>query len=225
MNYDLLYQKIGYRFKDIALLKLALTHRSASSRNNERLEFLGDSILNFIIAAELFHRYPQAKEGRLSRQRAGFVKKDMLAQLARELELSSFLRLGSGEMRTGGFHRESILANALEAIVGAMFLDSDFEACRACIAGWYGSRLESVALTSAEKDPKTKIQEALQGRQLDLPKYTVLSIEGEAHSQTFKVSCKTDLFAEPTEGVGSTRRKAEQHAAQLMLEKLDKSKK
>lgn len=222
-NYDFLYKKIGYRFKEPKLLELALTHRSAGGKNNERLEFLGDSIINFIIADYLFDEYPKAKEGQLSRQRANFVKKDTLAILAANFDLGSFLHLGSGEMKSGGFRRESILANALEAVVGAMYLDSNFDECKACVNAWYQEYLTDIEDISGQKDPKTKLQEILQAQQKELPKYDVISIEGEAHSQTFKVTCTTELLDEPTEGIGSTRRKAEQRAAKLAIELIEKN--
>ncbi|MBI4357632.1 MAG: ribonuclease III [Gammaproteobacteria bacterium] len=222
MNEQLLSQKLGYSFKNAAFLKLALTHRSVSPQNNERLEFLGDSILNFIVASELYTQYPQAKEGRLSRHRSGLVKKDMLAEMANELEINSFLNLGSGEMRTGGFQRESILANTLEALVGAIYLDGGIDACWECIKKWYGPRLLILAASGADKDPKTKLQEILQRKQLNLPQYTVLSTTGEAHSQIFHVSCKTELFVEPAEGAGTTRKKAEQQAAANIIDRLAK---
>lgn len=216
-DYDTLYKKIGYRFCDTKLLDLALTHRSAGGKNNERLEFLGDAVLNFIIAGELYHHFPEAKEGELSRLRAILVKKETLASLASEIGIGSYLRLGSGEMRSGGFRRESILANAIEALVGAIYLDSGFTACQTCVNQWYAPQLMSNTLMVAQKDPKTQLQEILQARQFPLPEYQILSTIGEAHAQTFEVGCLTKILDKPTVGVGASRRKAEQEAARLAL--------
>lgn len=221
-DYDPLYQEIGYRFEDTRLLDLALTHRSAGGKNNERLEFLGDSILNFIIAADLFERYPNATEGELSRQRASFVKKETLAKLGHEFDIGSYLRLGSGEMKSGGFRRESILANALEAIIGAVYLDAGYDVCRDCVVGWFLDMLKSDIEVASQKDPKTQLQETLQAHQHPLPEYNVLSIEGEAHDQLFKVECKVALLDEPTQGEGGSRRKAEQNAALNALTAIEK---
>lgn len=217
LDYDLLYEKIGYRFHDTKLLDLALTHRSAAGKNNERLEFLGDAVLNFIIAGELYHHFPEAKEGELSRLRAILVKKETLASLAAALDIGSYLRLGSGEMKSGGFRRESILGNAIEALVGAIYLDSGFTACQTCISQWYAPQLMSNTLMVAHKDPKTQLQEILQARALPLPEYNILSVGGEAHAQIFQVECQTKILDQPTIGVGNSRRKAEQEAAKLAL--------
>lgn len=219
-DYDSLYEKIGYRFHDTKLLELALTHRSAGGKNNERLEFLGDGVLNFIVAGELYHHFPDAKEGELSRLRAILVKKETLAALAGDLDFGSYLRLGSGEMKSGGFRRESILANAVEALVGAIYLDSGFSACQTCVNQWYAPRLASNTVMVARKDPKTQLQELLQAKQLPLPEYTVLSVDGEAHAQTFQVECQAKLLNHPTVGMGHSRRKAEQQAALLALREI-----
>lgn len=216
-DYDTFYKKIGYRFCDAKFLDLALTHRSAGGKNNERLEFLGDAVLNFIIAGELYHHFPDVKEGELSRLRAILVKKETLASLASAIDIGSYLRLGSGEMKSGGFRRESILANAIEALVGAIYLDSGFTACQTCVNKWYAPQLMSNTLMVAHKDPKTQLQEILQARQFPLPEYQILSVTGEAHAQTFQVECLAKVLNKPTIGVGLSRRKAEQEAAKLAL--------
>lgn len=209
---------LGYVFQRPELLEEALTHRSASPRNNERLEFLGDALLNLVMAEYLFHRYPQANEGELSRLRANLVKGETLAQLARDLKLGESLRLGQGELRSGGPQRESILADALEAIFGAVYLDGGLNACRALILRLYEDGLEGLASASELKDPKTRLQEYLQARQQPLPVYSVLEIRGEPHLQSFTVECAVaDRHAV---AVGSSRRKAEQDAARQVLEQL-----
>lgn len=218
---DVLLRKLDYRFRDISLLFAALTHRSAGGANNERLEFLGDAVLGLVIAEALYTRYPDAAEGELSRLRASLVRKQTLAELARDLELGEFLRLGSGELKSGGFRRDSILADALEAIFGAVYQDGGYDACRALIQALYHERLETLPDDAAElKDPKTRLQEHLQGRGLELPTYTVLSVFGEAHAQTFKVECRIAALESSACGTGSSRRRAEQQAAQQMLQTL-----
>lgn len=194
----------------------ALTHRSMHSQNNERLEFLGDSIVNFVIAEALFHEQENAKEGELSRLRASLVKGETLAQLAREFNLGDYLLLGSGELKSGGMHRDSILADAMEAIIAAMYCDAGMELCKEKIKQWFTSRLKNISSLKT-KDPKTRLQEYLQGRGYDLPDYEVLAIEGEAHAQQFTVSCKVDKLKLNTVGKGGSRRKAEQEAAENML--------
>jgi len=214
---DRLERKIGYQFKDQDLLVLALTHRSLGGRNNERLEFLGDSILNFVAADMLFQHFPQAREGQLSRLRARLVKGVTLAELAIGFELGEYLRLGSGELKSGGFRRESILADATEAIIGAIYLDTGMEAARERVLHWLTAHISTLTLVDNNKDPKTRLQELLQSRQCELPRYEVIESSGEAHCRTFKVDCKVDLLAEPTFGDGNSRRLAEQRAAQLAL--------
>ncbi|MBZ9537929.1 ribonuclease III [Modicisalibacter tunisiensis] len=214
-------RRIGHDFRDPALLELALTHRSYGGDNNERLEFLGDSIVNFVIGEALFQRFPQAREGQLSRLRARLVKGLTLAELAREFELGEQLRLGSGELKSGGFRRESILADAMEAVIGAIYLDAGMDAVKARILAWYGTRLESINLHDTQKDPKTRLQEFLQSRQSPLPRYEVVSVEGEAHAQTFTVECHVAMLDEHTLGVGSSRRHAEQQAAEQALHRLE----
>jgi len=215
-----LSQRIGYTFNDISFLELALTHRSKGGKNNERLEFLGDSIVNFVVAEALFEKFPQAKEGKLSRLRAGLVRGTTLAELARDFDLGEFLLLGSGELKSGGFNRESILADAVEAIIGAIYLDSGLDTVRERILTWYGKRLDDLQLDDVVKDAKTRLQEYLQKNQSRLPKYEVMEITGQAHDQNFKVSCWVETLPEVTIGLGSSRRLAEQSAAQKALNAL-----
>ncbi len=217
---DKLQRRLNYRFKDIALARQALTHRSVSSQNNERLEFLGDAILGFVIAEELYRRFPRAQEGVLSRLRASLVKGATLAEIARELELGDYLILGSGELKSGGFRRESILACALEALIGAVYLDSGVARCRELLLFLFDKRLREASPDTAEKDPKTRLQEYLQSKGAALPQYELLKIEGEHHSQTFFVQCHAEGLEAPVPAQGSNRRKAEQKAAQKVLELL-----
>lgn len=215
-----LQRRIGYQFKSPERLTLALTHRSYGNQNNERLEFLGDSIVNMVIAESLFLSFDKAREGHLSRLRARMVKGVTLAEIGREFELGSYLRLGSGELKSGGFRRESILADAVESVIGAIYLDSDFYTCREQVLRWFEPRLKQLDLQDTQKDPKTRLQEYLQSRQFPLPRYEVISVDGEAHSQTFHVSCVLSSLDRKTSGVGSSRRIAEQEAARSALKKL-----
>jgi len=217
---DKLERKIGYQFNDADLIHLALTHRSAAGKHNERLEFLGDSILSFVIADDLYHRFPKVNEGDMSRMRATLVRGHTLAELGREFELGDYLKLGPGELKSGGFRRDSILADAVEAIIGAIYLDSDTETVRGIILSWYQSRLEAIQPGVSQKDPKTRLQEFLQGRRNPLPVYTVTNIKGEAHNQEFTVECEVAGVDKPVIGKGTSRRKAEQAAAELALEQL-----
>lgn len=212
-----LQKKIGYQFNDANLLNLALTHRSANSKHNERLEFLGDSILSFVIADELYHRFPKINEGDMSRMRATLVRGHTLAELGREFDLGDCLKLGPGELKSGGFRRDSILADAVEAIIGACYLDSDIEVARKVVLAWYLERLEAIEPGVSQKDPKTRLQEFLQGRRKPLPIYTVAKIKGEAHNQEFTVSCEIMGIEKAIVGKGTSRRKAEQAAAELAL--------
>lgn len=184
-----LSQRIGYDFQDESLIELALTHRSKGDKNNERLEFLGDSIVNFIIAEALFHKFPQAKEGKLSRLRAGLVRGTTLAEIGRDFELGDFLVLGSGELKSGGFNRESILADAVEAIIGAIYLDAGMAVVQERVLSWFDTRLSVLTIDDVLKDSKTRLQEYIQKTQGRLPKYEVVEIFGQAHDQKFKVSC------------------------------------
>ncbi|CAM2871169.1 MULTISPECIES: ribonuclease III [Vibrio] len=215
-----LEKKLTYQFKDPELLDLALTHRSANGKHNERLEFLGDSILSFVIADDLYHRFPKINEGDMSRMRATLVRGHTLAELGREFELGDYLKLGPGELKSGGFRRDSILADAVEAIIGAIYLDSGTEAVRGIILSWYQTRLDAIKPGVSQKDPKTRLQEFLQGRRKPLPVYTVTNIKGEAHNQEFTVSCDVAGIGMPVIGKGTSRRKAEQAAAETALEQL-----
>lgn len=216
-----LTKKLNYKFRDESLLKAALTHRSVRGMNNERLEFLGDAVVNFIIAEALYYLYPKAKEGELSRLRATLVKGETLAILAREFELGEHLRLGVGELKSGGARRESILADALEAVIAAIYLDGGFEVCRERVLKWYDERLKLVFAGGGElKDPKTCLQEYLQAQKLPLPVYSIRAIEGEAHAQTFFVECQVPGLPHLAVGEGTSRRKAEQVSAKQYLELL-----
>jgi len=217
----LLTRRLGYSFTNFALAEQALTHRSFSNSNNERSEFLGDSILNFVIAEALYHRFPNANEGDLSRMRAGLVKGATLAEIAREFRLGDCLNLGPGELKSGGFRRESILADALEALIGAIYLDGGLEACRNCVIAWYGSRLDRVVPGEMNKDPKTRLQELLQARGLALPVYQLVEASGEAHNQHFAVTCEIAALRGSFRGSGGNRRSAEQAAAQAALDQLE----
>jgi ribonuclease-3 len=215
-----LARKCQYEFQDSALLTAALTHRSKHSINNERLEFLGDAILGFVIADELYRRFPAAAEGELSRCRSSLVKGEALAKLARRLELGEYLQLGPGELKSGGYRRNSILADAFEAVIGAIYLDGGLEQARAFIHLNYQDTLTTLTIEDATKDAKTQLQEFLQGRRLGLPTYKVVATSGSAHQQTFKVSCHVKHFDVNTEGEGSSRRKAEQMAASVALSQI-----
>ncbi|BGI51054.1 MAG: ribonuclease III [Arsenophonus endosymbiont of Ceratovacuna japonica] len=215
---------IGYNFKQIKLLKQSLTHRSASSSHNERLEFIGDSILSFVIANDLYHRFPKIDEGDMSRMRATLVRGNTLAKLAREFNLGECLRLGPGELKSGGFRRESILADAIEALIGSIFLDSDIKTTEKIILSWYNTRLIEISPGDKQKDSKTRLQEYLQGLHLPLPIYLVIKINGEAHDQEFTIHCQVSGIKDPIEVIGSSRRKAEQEAAEIALKILELSK-
>lgn len=214
-----LIQALDYQFSNEELIRHALTHRSVSGgMNNERLEFLGDSILNFVIAAELFVRYPDVPEGDLSRLRASLVNKDMLARLATQIDLGEWLLLGSGEAKSGGFRRKSILADALEAIFGAVLIDGGIDAAKAVILNLYGPVLNNVIDLESLKDPKTRLQEFLQARKQALPVYQLVETSGKPHLQQFTVKCIVELLEEEILGTGSSRRKAEQQAAERALD-------
>ena len=212
-----LSQRLKYNFVQPHYLKIALTHRSKGGDHNERLEFLGDAVVNFIIAEALYHQYPKATEGELSRWRASLVNRDTLADLAKEFELGRYILLGPGELRSGGSERQSILSCTMEAVIGAIYLDGGFEAARSAILEWYRSLLQSLLSASAHKDPKTLLQEYLQSRRQSLPVYHVESIAGEAHQQIFTMSCQVLGVDEKSIGTGTSRRRAEQDAAQAML--------
>lgn len=216
-----LQQALDYQFNDQQLLREALTHRSASSRNNERLEFLGDSILNFVIASELFHLYPDSPEGDLSRLRSSLVKKEGLVKIAEDLSIGDYLILGSGELKSGGYRRNSILADAVEAVMGAVYLDGGYDACKPLILSLYQKQLKNIPDPAMLKDAKTRLQELLQGRKLAIPQYEVTGVTGKAHQQTFSVLCLIDDLAIKTVGQASSRRKAEQQAAAKALTEVE----
>ncbi|WP_313622317.1 ribonuclease III [Achromobacter sp.] len=218
MSLATLENRLDHHFGDAALLEQALTHRSHGARHNERLEFLGDSVLNFVVAAMLFERYSKIDEGDLSRLRANLVKQASLADIAQRLELSQYLRLGEGELKSGGFRRPSILADTVEAIFGAVFLDAGFDAARRVIVRQYQPVLASVDPKTLGKDAKTLLQEFLQGRKMALPLYTVVATHGAAHSQQFEVECAIPALDIKVMAPGASRRAAEQSAAKLALE-------
>ncbi|QLZ69426.1 ribonuclease III [Legionella sp. PC1000] len=222
MKVDLerLCRRLNYQFNHIAYLKQALTHCSVGSENYERFEFLGDSILSFIIANELFHRFPLQSEGQLSRLRSFLVRGDMLVELAKEIDLGDFLFLGQGELKSGGFRRASILSDAMEAIFAAIFLDGGIDPAQKVILGLYRSRLEDSNLNDCLKDAKTQLQEYLQAEKMALPEYTLTKVEGDEHNQIFYITCRVIGAKQKTFGQGPNRRKAEQFAAKLMLELL-----
>ena len=218
MPLSTLETRLDYRFNDATLLEQAVTHRSHGARHNERLEFLGDAVLNFVVAAMLFERYARIDEGDLSRLRANLVKQASLADIAQKLDLSQYLRLGEGELKSGGFRRPSILADTLEAIFGAVFLDAGFDAARRVIVRLYAPIMAHVDPRTLGKDAKTLLQEFLQGRKLALPVYTVVATHGAAHSQQFEVECAIAVFDIKVVAAGSSRRAAEQSAAKLALD-------
>lgn len=220
MSLERLQKHLGYQFQDIRLLQRALTHRSASAENNERLEFLGDALLGFHIAETLYHQHADADEGSLSRMRAHLVRRDTLAKVGRELELGQWLQLGPGELRTGGHSRSSTLADAVEAVIAAVYLDGGIQPALALIDRMLASRVAKASPERQGKDPKTRLQEWLQGRRYALPLYEVLEITGEAHDQSFRVACILSDLELRCEGEGNSRRKAEQQAAANMLERL-----
>lgn len=212
--------RLGHTFNQPLLLRQALIHRSHGGINNERLEFLGDSVLNCAVAALLYQRFPQLPEGDLSRMRSHLVREASLSELAMALELGSHLLLGEGELRSGGAKRPSVLADAMEAVIGATYLDAGFAAAEQLVTRLYENRLTGLDPKMLGKDSKTLLQECLQGRQIALPQYTVLATAGEAHCQTFRVECTIPALSLRTQGEGSSRRAAEQLAAQAAYEKI-----
>ncbi|MCH7817268.1 MAG: ribonuclease III [Proteobacteria bacterium] len=223
INLDKLQQNLNYHFSDLELAERALTHRSANKLNNERLEFLGDSLLGFIIAEALFEIYPDADEGELSRMRASMVNKASLAEIARELELGDCMQLGAGELKSGGKHRESILADATEAIIAAIYLDGGMVACTQLVRDWSEQKLHAPNSDQKQKDFKTRLQELMQAKGVSLPRYEVIKITGEAHRQTFHVECTIADLEGTQRGVGRSKRMAEQAAAQKILDALGES--
>lgn len=222
MKLDVLQQALGYRFVRPELLEQALTHRSFGSPHNERLEFLGDSVLNFVTAMALFGRFGELREGDLSRLRANLVRQEALHRLADGLKLGDYLRLGEGELKSGGHRRPSILADALEAIFAAVFMDAGFETAKAVIDRLYESSIAELDPARALKDPKTALQEWVQGRRMPLPRYSLANTRGEAHQQEFEVECEITGLGLKTRGIGVSRRAAEQQSAQRALELLPK---
>ncbi|ALG66675.1 ribonuclease III [Beggiatoa leptomitoformis] len=216
-DYSALYKVLNYLFRQETYLTMALTHRSASSQNNERLEFLGDSLLNYIAAEALFERFPTASEGELTRSRATLVREETLAEIAQQMNLGDYLQLGGGELKSGGWRRPSILADALEAVFGAVYLDSDMNTCRQVVLRLLQTRLDNLSPHKINKDPKTCLQEYLQAQQRPLPIYRVLTIQGDPPTQHFEVECMIDGLAVPAYGTGDSRRRAEQAAAHKAL--------
>ena len=214
---------IQYSYQDINWLRIALTHRSAGSENNERLEFVGDSVLNFVIGNALYEKFPQANEGTLSRLRAGLVNESTLAERARHLKLGDYLILGSGELKSGGFNRDSILSDALEAIIGSILKDQDFSAAEQWTLGLYADLLKATCADHVVKDPKTRLQEFLQAKGLDVPSYQLLSSEGLSHEQVFHVECRVDSCDLVSTGSGLSRKRAEQQAAEKILDQLSRN--
>ncbi|MDD1611916.1 MAG: ribonuclease III [Methylococcaceae bacterium] len=214
--------KLGLTFSNTELFTMALTHRSAGAKNNERLEFLGDSILGFVIAEILYDKFSGASEGVLSRLRANLVNQGSLAELARQHQIGDYLLLGSGELKSGGFRRDSILSDALEAVIGALYLDQGIDVCKHWVKSLFQQKIQALSLDNWQKDPKTQLQELMQSKKTDLPEYTLLTMSGLAHEQTFKVKCTIPLLKDACIGTGVSRKRAEQAAAEKMLQLLEK---
>ncbi|WP_024850775.1 ribonuclease III [Hydrogenovibrio kuenenii] len=216
-----LSKALGYEYKDLGFLEKALTHRSVGSKNNERLEFLGDSLVNFMIADALFHQFEKISEGDLSRIRAFLVKGETLAKIGKEYQLSDYLMLGPGELKSGGYRRESIIADAVEAIIASVYEDGGLTPCRELVSRLYKERLNELEPEKVGKDPKTRLQEFLQSRHQQLPEYSVISVNGPAHAQEFIVSCYVGQLNRKFEATATNRRKAEQLAAEQALDVLE----
>ncbi len=216
-----LQRRLGHTFSDPALLRRAITHRSHAADHNERLEFIGDSLLNCVIAVLLYERLPGLPEGDLSRLRAGLVNQSSLFEIAQSLELGDELLLGEGELKSGGFRRPSILADGFEALLGAVFLDAGFDAVRRVVEALFAGRIDRAREAPPAKDPKTALQENLQARRLPLPRYVVVTVGGEAHRQVFRVECRVDELGLSAVGEGPSRRAAEQQAAESVLARID----
>ena len=221
IKYQRLQERLGYQFSNQKLLQLALTHRSHGATNNERLEFLGDSILNFVIGEALFSRFVDVREGQLSRLRSQLVKGETLAEIAREFELGECLILGEGEMKSGGNSRDSILADSVEALIGAIFTETDFETCRSHVLRWYDSRLAELTINTTAKDAKSRLQEHLQSLRMPLPDYQVVEAAGESHAQIFTIECRVALLKQAVRAQASNRRDAEKLAASEILRLLN----
>ncbi|WP_343190461.1 ribonuclease III [Buchnera aphidicola (Mollitrichosiphum nigrofasciatum)] len=223
MNYIIIkkiQQTLGYKFKKVDLLYQALTHRSASSAHNERLEFLGDSILNYVISTALYKYFPNVNEGTMSRMRSLLVRGKTLTQIAYKFNLGVFLNLGQGELKSGGIKRKSILANTVEALIGSIFLDSNIITIEILILKWYKKRFKKINPIKIKKDAKTRLQEYLQSKHLPLPKYLIIQVYGKAHKQAFTINCTIQGISENLIGTGENKRKAEQNSAQFALNKL-----
>lgn len=218
---DLLAKKLGLQFNQPQLFVAALTHRSMGANNNERLEYLGDSVLGFVIAQQLYTLFPKAGEGVLSRLRASLVNQTSLAELAKQHNLGDYLILGSGELKSGGFRRESILSDAVEAIIGALLLDQGINVCREWILNLFAEKFAELKADNWYKDPKTRLQELMQAKKKELPIYELVSMSGADHAQTFEVKCRVSLSLQTAHGIGISRKKAEQAAAETMLNLLN----
>ncbi len=220
---EVLIKKLDLSFNQPELFTMALTHRSMGAKNNERLEYLGDSILGFVIAEKLYEMFPAASEGELSRLRARLVNQGSLASVAREHNLGDYLILGSGELKSGGYRRDSILSDAVEAIMGALLKDQGVLECKEWILKIFAEKLSALDLNKSEKDPKTQLQELMQSRKIELPVYELIQMTGAAHAQTFSVKCTTNVEkVESCTGIGDSRKKAEQSAAEQMLKLIKK---
>ncbi|MDG1818914.1 MAG: ribonuclease III [Porticoccaceae bacterium] len=220
-NAQQLQDRLQYQFSDQNLLTLALSHRSCGSKNNERLEFLGDAVLGLTVSNFLFQRFPEAREGDLSRIRSQIVRAESLADIARSLELGSELLLGQGEMKSGGHRRDSILGDTVEALIGAIYLDKGLSAAEQAVVNWFADMLNAVTLDTPVKDAKTGLQEWLQGRGKPLPEYVLVKTQGEDHSRLFTISCKIADIESAAEATASSRRKAEQLVAEQLLTVLE----
>ena len=220
-RYARLSDRLGYQFSNVALLRQALTHRSAAKEHNERLEFLGDAVLGMVVAQALYKRFPNVPEGKLTRMRSTLVKGDTLAELGREADVGELLKLGPGELKSGGHRRSSIIADAMEAILGAIYLEAGLDITAEVILRLWQSRIDRLDPNEHPKDAKTRLQEFLQSRKLPLPVYEVVDISGKDHDQTFVVHCHIESLGKPMQGTGTSRRKAEQQAARNALERLD----
>lgn len=221
MKLEKIQKVLTYHFRQIELLEQALTHRSYSrSSNYERLEFLGDSVLNLVISEDIYRREPEASEGELSRIRASLVKQEALARVARDMDLGDYINLGGGELKSGGYRRSSILSDTLEAIIGAIYLDGGFDAARESTTTLYRDYLRNLPDSSTLTDDKTRLQEYLQSKQIELPEYQVVKTVGKSHDQVFTVSCKVDSITLESTGKGLSRKKAEQDAAHKALQQL-----
>ena len=217
IDFDKLQQAINYQFNDLKLARHALTHRSANKFNNERLEFLGDSLLGFLVAEFLFEHFPEASEGELSRLRASMVNKSALVEIALDLNLSEFLLLGDGELKSGGRERESILADSVEAIIAAIYFDGGLTACKQLIISWCQNKIDGISPVGTQKDAKTYLQEIMQAQGLRLPQYRVVDVTGKDHQQSFLVECRVENLDEPQQGEGNSIRSAEQEVARKIL--------